>query len=69
MDPVRFRRTGQLYERAFIYQWLESGSPNPLDPGSNIPATKEDYVDAPVARASAGEAGAWLGLEVAEYYD
>jgi hypothetical protein len=59
VDPVRVIRTGRIYERARLYEWIDKGGSDPFDPPSKL--SRLDVIDAPVARKHAAKIAAILG--------
>uniref|UniRef100_A0A1Y1M517 U-box domain-containing protein n=1 Tax=Photinus pyralis TaxID=7054 RepID=A0A1Y1M517_PHOPY len=60
VDPVRSIRTGQLYERQRLYDWLNRRHTDPL---TREKACSIDYIDSPLAAEHAKRIGRLLGAE------
>ncbi|WVR03710.1 hypothetical protein IAU60_000705 [Kwoniella sp. DSM 27419] len=58
-DPVRHVRTGQLYEKHAVFKSVDKLK---VDPATNIPAKRQDYVAAPTAKDCIEEVAKILGL-------
>jgi len=70
-EPVRSKFNGHLYDRDTLYKWLDERHTDPIEKIEYVdaaglirykgkPATRLDYVPAPVARRRAHEVAAWL---------
>ncbi|KAH8754602.1 hypothetical protein F5883DRAFT_573230 [Diaporthe sp. PMI_573] len=58
VDPVRSIRTGQIYERALIYQWIDKEG---TDPWTRDRCTRLSFVDSDLAKARAERIASFLG--------